>query len=74
MKAKYCHGIHPFNSYFKNGNSPTWRRLCAIGRDAENNIQWGVSKGLIFLWQDNWPGISSISKLLNTQAISTVKV
>ncbi|KAI0519460.1 hypothetical protein KFK09_006908 [Dendrobium nobile] len=74
FKAKYCKGLHPLIAHYKNSDSTVWKRICKIKREADLNIQWGVGEGEISFWQDNWIGVSSIDRYLNTHTISNVKV
>ncbi|KAI0498937.1 hypothetical protein KFK09_019835 [Dendrobium nobile] len=74
LLAKYCKGLHPLIAHYKNTDSAIWKRICKIKREADLNIQWGVGEGEISFWQDNWMGVSSIDRYLNTHTISNVKV
>ncbi|KAL0918749.1 hypothetical protein M5K25_010780 [Dendrobium thyrsiflorum] len=37
------------------------------------SIQWGLGKGEIIFWQDNWLGTSSIDSILNTHTLENTK-
>ncbi|KAI0494122.1 hypothetical protein KFK09_024253 [Dendrobium nobile] len=74
MNVKYCSKMHPSFGYFKSNDSKTWKRLCSIKGIAENYIHWGLGKGDISFWHDNWLGVSSIDTYLNTCTLEVVKV
>ncbi|KAL0906277.1 hypothetical protein M5K25_024757 [Dendrobium thyrsiflorum] len=74
MNFKYCKDVHPLLCSYKHVDSLVWKRLCAIKWEAENLIQWGLGKGEISFWQDNWLGIGSIDSILNTHTLENVKV
>ncbi|KAL0906279.1 hypothetical protein M5K25_024759 [Dendrobium thyrsiflorum] len=73
MNFKYCKDVHPLLCSYKRVDSLVWKRLCAIKWEAENLIQWGLGKGEISFWQDNWLGIGSIDSILNTHTLDNVK-
>ncbi|KAL0912822.1 hypothetical protein M5K25_016231 [Dendrobium thyrsiflorum] len=74
MNLKYCKVLHPLLCSYKRNDSLVWKRLCSIKWEAENYIQWGLGKGDISFWQDNWLGIGSIDSILNTHTIENRKV
>ncbi|KAL0912108.1 hypothetical protein M5K25_018058 [Dendrobium thyrsiflorum] len=74
MNLKYCKVLHPLLSSYKRNDSLVWKRLCSIKWEAENYIQWGLGKGDISFWQDNWLGFGSIDSILNSHTIENRKV
>ncbi|KAL0906850.1 hypothetical protein M5K25_025378 [Dendrobium thyrsiflorum] len=74
MHAKYCKKWHPLTCSYNTNDSIVWKRLCCIKWEAEQFIQWGLGKGDVYFWQDNWLGTGSIDKLLNTYTLDNIKV
>ncbi|KAI0519264.1 hypothetical protein KFK09_006706 [Dendrobium nobile] len=74
MHIKYCKDVHPLYCSYKTSDSLVWKRLCKISWEAEQFVQWGLGKGDISFWQDNWLGNGSIDSMLNTHTLINTKV
>ncbi|KAL0915584.1 hypothetical protein M5K25_016012 [Dendrobium thyrsiflorum] len=48
MHKKYCDNTHPSLCFFKQGQSPGWKRLCNLLNGLPNLLFNGASKGVIF--------------------------
>ncbi|KAL0920132.1 hypothetical protein M5K25_009244 [Dendrobium thyrsiflorum] len=74
LNFKYCKRRHPTLCTLKSVDSNVWKRLCSVKEETESFIQWGLGKGDISFWHDNWLGMASIDNLLNSHTLEIMKV
>ncbi|XP_020586152.1 uncharacterized protein LOC110028584 [Phalaenopsis equestris] len=52
--GKYCKHQHPTQLSMGLGDSPIWKRMLQVRKDAEQLYVWEIGEGLVNIWWDNW--------------------
>nr|XP_033513923.1 uncharacterized protein LOC117278552 [Nicotiana tomentosiformis] len=70
MQENFFYNTHPSNAQWNSGQCQSWKALCSIKEDVDNNMFWSIGVGEVSFWYDNWSNLGPLYLLLqdtNTQ-------
>ncbi|XP_060190667.1 uncharacterized protein LOC132619937 [Lycium barbarum] len=69
MMSKYCSTRNPVIRKVIGVQSLTWRSMCKVRDQIEDNFTWQIGQGHLSFWYDNWSRNGALYKLLPEEVI-----